>query len=438
MTTASPSSLFLANVRNQTADRMRSASGFPGLFLALTWLILFPYQNVLDPRQVDSIGLSEIVATAGTGNLVHQVLAILLGAIGTVCWIRYGRSLRLHAPVGRILLAYVAWIILSVLWSDDPGVTLRRQVAFSLILVFCAGCTAFMAKEQLTLFIVGLVALNLIASTLQELIRGDFHPFAAGSRFGGTVSPNTLGAGLALAVIVLFWYAWRFRGSPRRRSICAAIVFLFFLYLTGSRTSLAGLVAALTFSALLIGLRKYRKEPYLIVSVLMLVSGGTAAVALVGASDAKFLDAGGLSSTFRTERDGDFVSDLTGRNVIWQVCLRYAAQRPVLGFGYGAFWTGNRLDAVAAEMKWSAYHAHCAYLDVFLQTGLLGTVLYILLVTASIAGGISRFFRFDNESGTYAALVVFLTVNGMTESTVVLPTFPAIVLNLVVMKLALN
>jgi O-antigen ligase len=405
--------------------------------LILTWVILFPYQNELDPRQADNLDLSDIAAAAGAGNLLHQALAVLLGSLGIVCLFKYGGNLRLRGVVGRILLIYVTWIAVSVIWSDDPGVTLRRQAAFGLMLAFCAGCAARMTKDNLSRFIAGLTSLNLAAAIVQEFIRGTLHPFAAGNRFSGTISPNTQGAGLAVAVVISFWFAWGSGGSSRRYSISAGIVLLFFLFLTGSRTSLVGLIAAMIASVSIIGIRRYRGGPYRIGAVLMLGLALITGAALLYASDTRPMDVTGMTNVLRTERDGDEVTDLTGRTQIWDVTGGYAAARPVLGYGYGGFWTGGRLDAVADELKWPAYHSHSAYLDMILQVGGLGAIVYIVLLVTSIVVCIVKFLRFEDSAGVFAAILVFMTINGLTESIVILPTFPALILNLVLMKLAL-
>ena len=44
----------------------------------------------------------------------------------------------------------------------------------------------------------------------------------------------------------------------------------------------------------------------------------------------------------REDRDVGEVSDLTGRTLIWELCLQVAEQHPILGFGFGSFWTAEK------------------------------------------------------------------------------------------------
>jgi exopolysaccharide production protein ExoQ len=427
-----------AGARPQTQARAGVSFRFPVRFLFLAWLILFPYQHQLDPRQTDASELDSVAGTARTGNATHQVLAILLGALGIYAIRKWGGNLRVRGPVGTLLAGYVAWVALSAFWSDDLDVTLRRQIAFVLILIFCAGCAALMNKDGLSLFIAGLVALNLGVAVIQELIMGTLNPFIPGNRFSGTVSPNTQGAALAMASIVVLWFAWRTSGSHRLKALCAAAVFLLFLLMTGSRTSLLGLFGALTASLVLLIFSRYRKQPMLLVTgLLVLLALGTGA-ALVSVSGVRPPELSGITNVLRAERDVGEVTDFTGRNLIWNMCLRYAAERPTLGFGYGAFWTSNRIATVADELKWVVPHSHSAYLDVLLQTGVPGVSLYILLLIVAIGTCVRQFLNGDAACGAWVAILVFVAVNGLTESIVILPTFPAVAVNILMMKLALR
>lgn len=412
---------------------------FPWVYFILAWAILFPYQNPLNPNEYDTPDFSEIVRTARSGNLTHEILAFLLGVLGIVSFVKYGKGLHFRGLVGSILLGYLSWSALSITWSDDAGVTLRRQIAFAVMLAFGAGCAARMTKENLSLFAAGLAILNLFAAIVQEVVRGTAHTFSAGgNRFGGAVSPNLQGATLSLAAIVMLWCAWRSRGISRLKWLCIASLLFVFVIATGSRTSLLGLLGALLGSFTLIGIRRFRADIRLIGAVVALIFAFGGMIALTSSSSISSSEKAGITKILLTDRDVGELSDLTGRNRIWEVCSRYAIERPIFGYGYGGFWTGTRLEAIADELKWPAAHAHSAYLDVLLETGIPGAALYILLLIGSIATCVSRFLKHNDAYGALAAMLVFFAINGLTESLVVLPTLPALVLTMIWMAVSLD
>ena len=304
------------------------------------------------------------------------------------------------------------------------------------MLSFSAGCVARLKGDTLALFIAGIAALNGVVAFVQEVVSGALHPFTGDYRFSGTLSPNTQGATLSMALIIALWHSWRSQGVSRRLSLLTALILLILVLMTGSRTSLIGDLAALVISILLLGFRSFKNALSRNAAILLFVLGLALVTTLTKIPGISPFDLGGATGVFATERDNGNISNLVGRNVIWEVCLRYAAARPLLGFGYGAFWTPNRIDAVADELGWAAFHGHSAYLDMWLQLGLPGVGLYILLLLTSIVTCCVLFVRSKDAYGTWAALLIFVAVNGATESTVTMISFPAFVLTIALVKLA--
>jgi O-antigen ligase len=77
---------------------------------------------------------------------------------------------------------------------------------------------------------------------------------------------------------------------------------------------------------------------------------------------------------------------LTGRTLIWQVTWELIQQRPILGFGYGAFWLeGNESASVLQEaVRWATPTAHNGYLDLILALGFVGLMLFALSAVTAI------------------------------------------------------
>ena len=65
---------------------------------------------------------------------------------------------------------------------------------------------------------------------------------------------------------------------------------------------------------------------------------------------------------------------LTGRTDIWITLLDYIQQRPLLGYGYGAFWAEGSFpgDWVRETLQWDAPTAHNGWMEVTLARGLVG------------------------------------------------------------------
>ena len=64
---------------------------------------------------------------------------------------------------------------------------------------------------------------------------------------------------------------------------------------------------------------------------------------------------------------------LTERTDIWAFLVPLAMKEPMIGHGFGGFWT--------EEMRWqSSSHAHNGYLDVILDLGFVGLVLFSIFL----------------------------------------------------------
>jgi exopolysaccharide production protein ExoQ len=119
------------------------------------------------------------------------------------------------------------------------------------------------------------------------------------------------------------------------------------------------------------------------------------------------------------------VDSFNGRTEIWEGVERYIHRRPVLGYGYGGFWTQRHIADVSAAEKWGVAESHSAYLECLLDLGLVGLGAYVAVLLA----GIGRAFALHRASGAPAAafsgaFLVFCAAHGLLESAFVLSLLP--------------
>jgi exopolysaccharide production protein ExoQ len=71
---------------------------------------------------------------------------------------------------------------------------------------------------------------------------------------------------------------------------------------------------------------------------------------------------------------------LSGRTGIWGQTWRFIQERPALGWGYAAFWRGIEGESfkVVAALRFIVFHAHNGFLEIWLELGLLGLILFVL------------------------------------------------------------
>jgi O-antigen ligase len=113
----------------------------------------------------------------------------------------------------------------------------------------------------------------------------------------------------------------------------------------------------------------------------------------------------GFSSQFGRD------ATLTGRTEIWAGLLPEVEQRPLLGFGFGSFWTSHR------RIVHDISDGHNGYLDVLLDLGAVGLSIYsawFMLAARKLHKALS--LDYDRATLAVSFLVMTLAFN-ITEST---------------------
>jgi O-antigen ligase len=433
-------SIAVLSVRRDATDpaararREKVASVFPWLLFFAAWLLLFPAQNQLDApaHPIDEQSSAELAQDAQQGNVINRIVVITLGTIGGALLVRNRARIRFNGPMLGILLSFLGWTVLSVSWADDPSLTGRRLVALAFMTVFSAGCVARMNEDVLTVFIAGIPALNLVPGVLSEIRYGKFQLFG-GHRFGGTAPhPNVQAASLSVASILLCWLVWRTRGSSRIGFGAAAFVVFAFLVMTGSRTSMLAVLAALAFSFILTVVRDNKRLlPVLLASCFLVVGVGGLFWLSAGTSSDP------LAQAVHRNGDDSDAGSFNGRVELWQQCLKFAAKRPLRGYGYGGFWTAQRIEAISQDQTWAIQQSHSAYIEELLALGIPGAVLYVAVLFTSLWMCAKRFLQHRDAYGAWAAILVFIVIHNLTESINVAPLFTNLTFNLIVLYLAI-
>ena len=108
-------------------------------------------------------------------------------------------------------------------------------------------------------------------------------------------------------------------------------------------------------------------------------------------------------------------STLSGRTGIWTSVLHAIGRRPIQGYGFGGVWASPvpPSSEIWKELKFHAFHAHSGYLDLTLQTGIIGLALFMVAMLAAIHRCSAR----GGNAGRWAAVLLVLScLNAVVES----------------------
>ncbi len=356
-------------------------TAFVVLVLLLSTEALFP---LLQPPDTEhDISTADLVG----GNPIVQITWLgIYGITLLLIFPRLKQFIRLVTS-DKLLLLLVVIILISILWSMAPEVTLRRSVAF-------VGTTLFgtyLAMRYSPRELMWLLALALGTAALLSLVvalglpsYGVEHDTSRGLAWKGIFNQkNQLGQAMALSGVVFFLLAFDSRTHPHRTYRWALWLgfglSLGLLFMSNAVGPTVILFTLLLLLALLYGGLQTHYPLNIVFFVSMALTGVLIFAVLLSNTEGVLVDVLGRDRSF------------TGRTAVWPAVLDKIWERPLLGYGYGGFWLGwegesahvwNQTVGVTGYLK--PYHAHNGILDLWLNIGLLGV--------ATFAAGFLRTF----------------------------------------------
>lgn len=346
----------------------------------------------------------------------------------------------------KALIAYLALAVLSIAWSAYPSATLLTLVGTTLativgvytaLVLDWSGVVRSLAtalKWILGLSIlfelwVSLVVRAPVVSPF-AIFEGDEPPLLAqwsrnllleGGRIQGILGNSNLLAVVALLGVLVFGLQLAGRTvRPGWGIAWLTLAVLEFLLTRSSTMIVAAIVAAVVLGAALL-VRRARTPGGRTAVYLVLAALAAAGTLFVTVFSSTFLAIAGKSS------------DLTGRIGIWDTVIGLAGQRPWFGWGYSSPWIPwvEPFDGLIIRRGVEQLHAHNAWLDVWLQLGIVGVVLFASLVISTLwrswFAAVDR-PRFDlRDDRPYTALsllplllMVVLVVQSLAESRILI------------------
>jgi O-antigen ligase len=360
--TVAPSATREGLVRHSArSERLLRSALFLATFVHI-WFTANPFPDLSEATTLEA---------STNGDLRGQIIAILLTSALAVFAVA-SRLVVFRRVVTPILVVILLWFAFSAALSTYPALAARRLVLTSFVM-FQAAVFVFLPEDRIhfgRLLALGAV-LVLVLCWAGVIFAPHFsihqatdlaEPQLAGNWRGFFAHKNGAGAGMAILIIFGIYIFRRLNAALGSAIVVFAALFLFF---TESKSPMALLPLALIFSVFFVRLHGKLAKLIVLISVPAIIG-----VLTIGSVEfaAVYMLVGKLMA------DPTF----TGRSDIWQFTLDHIAQRPIVGFGYEAFWqTSDLVNSWTWLESWGfrASDAHNGYLNIAVMTGLVGLVL---------------------------------------------------------------
>jgi O-antigen ligase len=368
----------------------------------------------LERQRLEAVGSSQFVKRCIIVAMILCIvqpgrpkLSTLAEIAGYICciveWRQALRLLRRAEPLCLMLLIALA----SFGWSVSRDDTLPKLAelfgvcAISLYAVASLDRKALIETLATAIAATALVSVVLIIAIPGIGIQPDGVP-------KGMYSYKTqLGLGMMWGIITTTCAAFGANGRSRWFYVAGLVMCVGVLSRANSITGVLGSVSFCAFLPLLLWSRRRRlvAMPFFGVAALGLI-------VLVAQSSLvqPLFDLVGRDST------------LTGRTEIWEGVSAANATQPLLGFGYGAFWSDSGPWQTFVDSSWEPGAAHNGYLETMLNYGIIGEIALWIFIGFGIYRAARTYWRGSDVASVWPlCLLLVAIIANYAEATFMYP-----------------
>lgn len=365
-----------------------------------------------------AFGTYAIRSMMGWAGLLGILAALAVLAAGS--FIAHRAAIEWQGLLPITILAFVGWCGVSILWSGYQWATLAA-IIYQVVFAFLAIYLALVRDAIQVVRTVGdVLRVLLIVSLTMEILSGllidlpiRFLGIQGNLAQGGPIqgifgSRNQLGL-VALIALVTFLVELRTRSVLRGRAAFSIALAAVCILLSSSPVIAVTLVLVLVAVLALYGLRKVKAahRTYWQVGLGVFVLAAAVVGFIIRSRVVDALHAGNV---------------LKVRYDVWIQMWNLIQTNPLQGWGWIGFWRNIPPYAVI-NANTGAPHANGlnAYLDVYLQVGLIGLILFVVLVVLAFSR--SWLLASNKRSVIYTwppLILVALVATGFAESSLLI------------------
>jgi len=331
--------------------------------------------------------------------------------------IRWKRAISIVLK-SKLLLLFLTICMLSTLWSDVPGRTrdaaqlLIETTIFALYLA-----TRYTLQEQTNIF-TWVFGISAIFSLLYVFALPKYGRTQTlenqGTWRGIYVQKNNMGSRMVLGGI---FFLVNIFSKPKYRWIYFSCLAIIIILIQGSNSKSA-LVSFLFVAAISPLNRILRWNPYVAIPLYLII-------VLVGGTGASFLGMNWDAALGSINKR----PDLNGRVPIWELGIEWFLKRPWLGYGYAGFWRAWEGEGSAAVLRsiierygWEPKTAHNGFLELFMDLGIVGGLVYMVLFFKTLMHAINRIRSIPTMEGFWPlGFITYYIIINITMSFLIVP-----------------
>jgi exopolysaccharide production protein ExoQ len=351
------------------------------LWLPLIWTFLIASRPV--SKWLNDFGVTGFLPTSAEEGSSLDAL-VVFGLIASALYILHKRRVRVSEVIrdNAWLTLFVLYCLLAIFWSDFPFVSFKRWIKIlghpvMVLILFTEPDPAEALVRLLKRCAYIILPVSILFLKYYPALGRTYSPWGGTTNCGIAGGKNQLGGVCSILGFFFVWHLFqvlRMKKNAARRNelyLTAGLLLMsgYCLWKAHSATSNACFLLAVATMALL-GLGFVNKRTigaYAIAGIIILVIAQ-----LTFDIYGRVVDLSGHEST------------IEGRGRLWETLLE-TDTNPIFGAGFESYWLGERVGKLWSmkEFWWRPNQAHNGYLELYLNLGILGLLIFAGVIFAT-------------------------------------------------------
>lgn len=345
------------------------------------------------------VDVTVVAQSIESGNLGNRIVFPLLLALGLYFVLKRPADV-LWLNLTPWICFYLVFLCLSVLWSGEPWLTLRRVAVPVCVVGFAFGVGAVyygtkpeghVALSRTIVWASSIAALGVVAACV---LQGDLGVTDPLWRLGNEGVENQTAWVFGIGFLML-WATWSRSDiwPTRKEKLLHVSLLAVTLLLTKSRTTLLAVllgIATIEWLRPRVGRQRFLRL------------GGLMACLLAGGFLMIYTPA---YEVILARGNDESVDTFSGRLPLWESLWPVLSEHLWLGLGFGAFWSSKTVQTFASH--WTPTATHNGYLELIADVGVIGLAASFLIVGLSVRNGF-RLLKYPAYREVSVALVALI------------------------------
>jgi exopolysaccharide production protein ExoQ len=393
---------------------------FSGKQSILAFCVAFLWYSIIASRSIGRwMGINTVYGTDASyleGSLIDRCFFLALIILAVLILLSRRLDWSALARQNFWLFVLLAYMLLSICWSDYGEVSLKRWIkVFGSIMISMVVLSTHNYRKFVMLVLRSsfywILPLSIIFIKYFRNLGIGWDSLEREMWMGVTTHKNCLGEVTMVSSLYFIWNLLPESKSPMPRWIVYSYLSMsiYLLVGSGSKTSLIVFLLSLL---LLLAMHSMRSHIGLLSNRARVLLRFVIIAALLFFTKSHLFLRGPLSGVVTLSgRD----STLTGRTDLWYDVMKIASNHPIIGVGFGSFWIGNT-HGLWNIHYWLPTQAHNGYLDVYVELGLLGIILLVMLLLSALKTVMSNLESDFEFSMLMVTFLFMILMHDFTES----------------------